>query len=117
MKDYIVDFIINDCREFRNLIGILEGVFLTSFHLKNDKGRLIATSKTNEFSISFIDKYDDLSEELTDENYILELKTINSNPNIAIDKIRTILLTHNISYLKGICFSPEDPDGSFFEFF
>jgi hypothetical protein len=117
MENYVINFIINDNRKFVDLVRLFETAFSNNLTVKNDKGRLIATFTNDEFTVSFIDKYDDLSDELCDENYILELNFTSYQPDILIDKIKSILLSSNISFLKGICFNLENSDKSFFEFY
>ncbi|MCD9583248.1 hypothetical protein [Tenacibaculum maritimum] len=57
---------------FNELLIKMEKLFSTSFSYKNQDGRLIAKGKINEYSISVIDRYDDLDDSLCDETHILD---------------------------------------------
>ncbi|WP_268848985.1 hypothetical protein [Flavobacterium aestivum] len=58
---------------FEELISKIEKVFNTPLPFKNEKGRFVAKSETENFKITVIDRYDDLSEMLCDDYHTLEL--------------------------------------------
>lgn len=57
---------------FKDLLSKIEKSFNVSTICKNQDGRLIAESMLEDYSISIIDRYDDLADFLCDKNHTLE---------------------------------------------
>ena len=73
MEEKKINIVLLEDIPFNELIIKLEKVFNTSLPYKNEKGRLIGRSEIDDFKISVIDRYDDLSEILCDEHHTLEI--------------------------------------------
>ncbi|MFJ7839567.1 hypothetical protein FC756_09070 [Lysinibacillus mangiferihumi] len=81
MKKYLSVVLLEDI-PFEDLVHKMEKTFGIQLPYNNKKGRNIAEGSTDVYQILIIDRIDELSEVLCDENHTLEIQI---NPNVAFD--------------------------------
>ena len=110
MNRYILSITINGYEDFTLLVEDISSCFNLSLTIKNDEGRLVARSESAEFKVEVIDKYDDLSNKLSDDNYVLDIYKNSYNIEQFIEKIKLTLNRGRVFWNKGVCISLNETD-------
>lgn len=101
---------INNYENFMSLVKDISLCFDLNLMVENDEGRLIAKSALGKFRVEVIDRYDDLSDELSDDNYVLDVYHDCNNIHQFIEIIKTKLNEGGVFWIKGVCISLNEMD-------
>jgi hypothetical protein len=105
MKKRHLKIVLSEDLPFKELVPKIEGAFGIPLPYENKKGRLIAEGGMKDYKVSLVDRIDDLSAELCDENHVLEI-IVDQEPAIDMEKIeqdvKARLLKENVLWQSGI---------------
>ena len=101
----ILSIVLTDNISFENITNKIAIAFNIKLKTVNDDGRLLSIGETEKYKVIVIDRYDDLSYLLCDENHTLDIevhKDIFQKTKILEEEIISILKCNKISWERGI---------------
>ena len=115
MEHYkILSIILTDNISFENITNKIAIAFNIKLKTVNDDGRLLSIGETEKYKVIVIDRYDDLSYLLCDENHTLDIKVhkdiFQKTENLE-EEIISILKCNNILWKRGIWVSADATSG------
>ena len=110
----ILSIILTDNISFENSTNKIAIAFNIKLKTVNDDGRLLSIGETEKYKVIVIDRYDDLSYLLCDENHTLDIKVhkdiFQKTENLE-EEIISILKCNNILWKRGIWVSADATSG------
>ena len=110
----ILSIVLTDNISFEDITNKIAFAFNIKLQTVNDDGRLLSVGETEKYKVIVIDKYDDLSDLLCDENHVLDIevyKDIYQEKEILEEEILSILKYNKISWERGIWISADANNG------
>ena len=114
----ILSIVLTDNISFEDITNKIAFAFNIKLQTVNDDGRLLSVGETEKYKVIVIDKYDDLSDLLCDENHVLDIemyKDIYQEKEILEEEIKeeiiSILKYNKISWERGIWISADANNG------
>ena len=110
----ILSIVLTDNISFEDITNKISFAFNIKLQTVNDDGRLLSVGETEKYKVIVIDKYDDLSDLLCDENHVLDIevyKDIYQEKEILEEEIISILKYNKISWERGISISADANNG------
>lgn len=114
----ILSIVLTDNISFEDITNKIAFAFDIKLQTVNDDGRLLSVGETEKYKVIVIDKYDDLSDLLCDENHVLDIevyKDIYQEKEILEEEIKeeiiSILKYNKISWERGIWISADANNG------
>lgn len=101
----ILSIVLTDDISFEDITNKIAIAFNIKLQTVNDDGRLLSVGETEKYKVIVIDRYDDLSDLLCDENYVLDIdlhQEIFQEKEILEEEIISILKCNKISWERGI---------------
>ena len=101
----ILSIVLTDDISFEDITNKIAIAFNIKLQTVNDDGRLLSVGETEKYKVIVIDRYDDLSYLLCDENHTLDIKVhkdIFQKTKILEEEIISILKCNKISWERGI---------------
>ena len=101
----ILSIVLTDNISFENITNKIAIAFNIKLKTVTDDGRLLSIGETEKYKVIVIDRYDDLSYLLCDENHTLYIKVhkdIFQKTKILEEEIISILKCNKISWERGI---------------
>ena len=101
----ILSIVLTDDISFEDITNKIAIAFNIKLQTVNDDGRLLSIGETEKYKVIVIDRYDDLSYLLCDENHTLDIKVhkdIFQKTKILEEEIISILKCNKISWERGI---------------
>ena len=110
----ILSIILTDNISFENSTNKIAIALNIKLKTVNDDGRLLSIGETEKYKVIVIDRYDDLSYLLCDENHTLDIKVhkdiFQKTENLE-EEIISILKCNNILWKRGIWVSADATSG------
>ena len=97
----ILSIVLTDDISFEDITNKIAIAFNIKLQTVNDDGRLLSVGETEKYKVIVIDRYDDLSDLLCDENYVLDIdlhQEIFQEKEILEEEIISILKCNKISW-------------------
>lgn len=110
----ILSIVLTDDISFEDITNKIAIAFNIKLQTVNDDGRLLSVGETEKYKVIVIDRYDDLSCLLCDENHSLDIevhKDICQKTENLEEEIISILKCNNILWKRGILVSADATSG------